>query len=49
MDTKLDEGKQSKVYSFDQLSKLTPEEINNNWEAVSAALEEEKINNGIRK
>ncbi|MFL2116280.1 phage scaffolding protein [Marinilactibacillus psychrotolerans] len=39
VDTKLDEGKQSKVYSFDQLSKLTPEEINNNWEAVSAALE----------
>lgn len=39
VDNKLDEGKQSVAYSFDQLSKLTPDEINNNWEAVSAALE----------
>lgn len=40
VDNKLDKGKQGTTYSFDELSKLTPEEINNNWEAVSTALEQ---------
>lgn len=40
IDNKLDdENKPGKSYSFDELSKLTPEEINQNWDAVSASLE----------
>lgn len=37
-DNKLDEGKPTTTYTQDQLKDLTPEEINENWEAVSAAL-----------
>lgn len=37
-DNKLDEGKSTKVYTHDQLKDLTPQEINDNWEAVEAAL-----------
>jgi hypothetical protein len=40
IDNKLDnENKPSKSYSHEELSKLTPEEINQNWDAVSASLE----------
>ena len=40
IDNKLDdENKPSKSYSFDELNKLTPEEVNQNWDAVSASLE----------
>lgn len=38
-DTKLDGGGTSKTYTLDQIEKLTPKEINDNWEAVSAALQ----------
>lgn len=37
-DNKLDEGKSTTVYTHDQLKDLTPQEINDNWEAVEAAL-----------
>ncbi|MCJ7839975.1 phage scaffolding protein [Lederbergia sp. NSJ-179] len=37
-DNKLDKGGQTKTYTQDQLKNLTPQEINDNWEAVSAAL-----------
>ncbi|WP_440896246.1 phage scaffolding protein [Amphibacillus sp. Q70] len=37
-DTKLDKGAPAKTYSQDQLEKMTPQEINDNWEAVSASL-----------
>ncbi|MFC6464958.1 phage scaffolding protein [Marinilactibacillus sp. GCM10026970] len=40
VDNKLDGGKQKTAYSFDQLDKLTPQEINDNWDAVQAALEQ---------
>lgn len=39
IDTKLDQGKQATIYSMDQLRTMTPEEINQNWDAVSASLE----------
>lgn len=39
IDSKLDKGKQSTIYSMDQLRTMTPEEINQNWDAVSASLE----------
>ena len=39
IDNKLDNGKKSVAYSFDQLKTLSTEEINQNWDAVSAALE----------
>lgn len=39
IDNKLDPGTPSKAYSFDELDKMTPQEINDNWEAVSTALE----------
>lgn len=38
-DNKLDEGKPTKTYTQEQLKDLTPQEINDNWEAVSAALQ----------
>lgn len=37
-DNKLDPGGTTKTYTQDQLKDLTPQEINDNWEAVSAAL-----------
>lgn len=40
IDNKLDKGKTSVSYSFDQLEKLTPQEINDNWDAVQTALEQ---------
>lgn len=39
IDSKLDKGSEGKAYSFEQLKDLTTEEINQNWDAVSAALE----------
>lgn len=39
-DNKLDSGKATKTYTQDQLKNLTPQEINDNWEAVSASLEQ---------
>lgn len=39
IDNGLDPGTSSKAYSFAELDKLTPQEINDNWEAVSATLE----------
>ncbi|MBN6206295.1 phage scaffolding protein [Ralstonia pickettii] len=38
-DTKLEEGKPTKTYTQEQLKDLTPQEINENWKAVSAALQ----------
>lgn len=37
-DNKLDGGNPPKTYTHEQLKVLTPEEINENWDAVSAAL-----------
>lgn len=37
-DNKLDKGGTPKTYTHDQLKDLTPEEINDNWDAVEAAL-----------
>ncbi len=42
IDTKLDQGKQATIYSMDQLRTMTPEEINQNWDPVSASLEKGK-------
>lgn len=39
IDNKLDTGKPSKSYSLEEINKMTTEEINQNWEAVSASLE----------
>lgn len=39
VDNKLEQGKGSKSYSFEELSNLSPEEINENWDAVSETLE----------
>lgn len=38
-DTKLDKGGTTKTYTHDQLKDLSPQEINDNWEAVEAALQ----------
>lgn len=35
---KLEKGNSNKTYSFEELSQLTPEEINNNWEIISTSL-----------
>lgn len=40
VDNKLESGKSKVAYSFDQLDKLTPQEVNDNWDAVQAALEQ---------
>lgn len=39
LDNKLDDGDTIKTYSMAELSNLSPEEINQNWDAVSASLE----------
>lgn len=40
VDNKLEGGKSKVAYSFDQLGNLTPQEVNDNWDAVQAALEQ---------
>lgn len=44
-DNKLDPSGTTKTYTQDQLKDLTPQEINDNWEAVSAALAQQGGNN----
>ena len=36
---KLEKGASNKTYSFEELNNLSPQEINNNWEVVSQALQ----------
>jgi len=39
IDTKLPNGQPANTFSMEEISKMTPEQINENWEAVSASLE----------
>lgn len=38
VDTKLPDGQPPKTYSREEIEKMTPQEINENWEAVGASL-----------